>query len=175
MWHAATTSTASARARLEVIASRASHSGELGAMGLCWALDTSTDVSPSAATGSGTGSTRGANGALAVSLGPAAAHRPHRGRWWRWVGTAARQALVSRAFFKFCFYFMSLFLVFYVTCFSNKINFKKYVSARWAHCWCKRQKGRTTVHSCPRPDANVLDQTRFGAKMCWAIGDALTP
>jgi hypothetical protein len=83
---AATTSIASTRApalglrRLGVVASRASHLGELGAVGLRRAPDTSTDASPFTATGSGIGSTKGADGALAVSLGPAAAHRPHRGR-----------------------------------------------------------------------------------------------
>jgi hypothetical protein len=56
------------------------------------ATDSSTDASPTTATGSGAGSPRDADGVLTVSLGPAAGGRPDRGR--RRVGTVAHQALV---------------------------------------------------------------------------------
>jgi hypothetical protein len=59
---------------------RASHSGELEPLGQRRAPDATTDTSPPTATGSGASSPRKVDGALVVSLGPAAAHRPHLGR-----------------------------------------------------------------------------------------------
>jgi hypothetical protein len=80
---------------LGIVASHASHSAELGALGLCRAPDPSADASPAAAAGSSEGAIRprDADGALAVSPGPAASGRPHRGQRWR-VGAAAHQTLV---------------------------------------------------------------------------------
>jgi hypothetical protein len=54
---------------------RVFHSGELGAM----VQRRAPDATPAATKGSGAGIPRGADGALAVFLGPAAKHQPHRG------------------------------------------------------------------------------------------------